>query len=386
MPTAVISQKGVRRLQKGHPWIFESDIKHTDIDKAGVLEVIDSQGRIWGRGLFNPLSKIAIRLVTTGREVDEELFTQRVKAAIAYREGVTKGWEAYRVIHSESDGIPGLTVDKYGDHLVLQQHSAGLEPFMPVILERLQMHYQPGGILARNDSEVRRLEGLPQDIRVISGEVPEEIVFKEGQVKVSAAPYTGQKTGAFLDQRENHVYAGSLARGRALDVFSYHGGFALQLAKRAESVIAVDSSLPALAHIAGAAALNSLSNVQTLKGDAFSLLRDFVEQGVAFDTIVLDPPAFAKGRSQLENAIAGYKDINIQALKLLKSGGVLITASCSYHLEEGMFYAMLLEAASDAGKQLRVLSRRSQAACHPERFSMPETRYLKLAALEVIDV
>jgi 23S rRNA (cytosine1962-C5)-methyltransferase len=383
---AVITPKGLRRLQKGHPWIFESDIKHTDTTQSGIIEIVDTESNVWGQGLFNPLSKIAIRVVTTGQDVDEDLFTRRVQVAIDYREKTAQDWEAFRVIHSESDGIPGLTVDKYGDYLVLQQHSAALEVFMPAILESLQTHYQPKGILARNDSEVRGLEGLPQEVKVLFGNVPEEIIFTEGTLKIFAAPYTGQKTGAFLDQRENHVYAGSLARGRALDVFSYHGGFALQLAIQAQSVIAVDSSAAALSNIQRAADLNGLSNVQTIKGDAFGILREFVKRGETFETIVLDPPAFAKGRSQIDNAIAGYKDISIQALKLLRPGGILVTASCSYHLDEGMFYAMLLEAASDAGRQLRVLSRRSQAACHPERLSMPETRYLKLAALEVIEV
>jgi 23S rRNA (cytosine1962-C5)-methyltransferase len=391
MPTAVISNavisnKGLRRVQKGHPWVFESDIKHTDIDQAGVIALLDAEGKILGQGLYNPLSKIAIRLMTSGQVIDEALVNKRTQAALFYRERVTNGWEAFRVIHSESDGIPGLTVDKYGEYLVLQQHSAALEPFMPVILETLKAHYHPKGILARNDSEIRKLEGLTQEVKVLFGEVPEEIAFKEGDITVVATPYTGQKTGAFLDQRENHVYAGSLSLGRALDVFSYHGGFALQLAKTAQSVIAVDGSAAALSHVQKAAELNKLKNLQTLKGDAFEVLRDFVKKGERFDTIVLDPPAFAKGRTQLENAIAGYKDINIQALKLLNPGGRLITASCSYHLEEPMFYAMLLDAASDAGKQLRVLARRGQAACHPERFSMPETRYLKLAVLEVIDV
>lgn len=386
MSVAVISQKGLRRLQKGHPWIFESDIRHLGASATGMIQVLDDQGKILGYGLYNPLSKIAIRMMTHGQKIDEALIVQRMETAIAYREQFTASWEAFRVIHSESDGIPGLTVDKYGDYLVLQQHSAALEPFMPVILETLRVHYQPGGILGRNDADIRKLEGLAQEVKVLAGHIPEEIRFHEGNVEILAAPYTGQKTGAFLDQRENHVYAGSLARGRCLDVFSYHGGFALQMAKQAVSVTAVDSSAAALAHIQHASDLNHLNNIQVLKGDAFTVLRELVKAGEVFDTIVLDPPAFAKGRTQLENAVTGYKEINVQALKLLRVGGRLITASCSYHLEEPMFYAMLVEAAADAGKQLRVLSRRSQAACHPQRLSMPETRYLKLAAFEVIDV
>jgi 23S rRNA (cytosine1962-C5)-methyltransferase len=387
--TITIINKGLRRAKTGHPWVFDNDLRPTDTtpDVPSIVTLLDLQNNLVGQGLYNPKSKIALRLLTKDETpITEDFFAKRTHAAIQYRERVARGYEAFRVIHSESDGIPGLTVDKYGEYLVLQQHSASLEPFMGVVLETLQNYYQPKGILARNDSTVRDLEGLPKEVKVLSGTVPEEIPFREGDVTLFAAPYTGQKTGAFLDQRENHVEAGKVAFGRCLDVFSYHGGFALQLAKHVESVIAVESSKPALTHIAKAASVNGLSNVSTLQNDAFSLLRDFVKRGEEFDTIVLDPPAFAKGRGQAENAIAGYKEINLQALKLLHTGGRLVTASCSYHVSEPSFYAMLLEAAADAERQVRVLSRRSQASCHPERLAMPETRYLKLAVLEVVDV
>jgi 23S rRNA (cytosine1962-C5)-methyltransferase len=369
--------------------VFDNDLRPNDSTPTvpSIVTLVDTQNDLVGQGLYNPKSKIALRLLTWDETpITQDFFAHRTEAAIAYRERVVQGYEAFRVIHSESDGIPGLTLDKYDDYLVLQQHSAALEPFMPVILEVLHTHYQPKGILARNDSSVRDLEGLPKEVTVISGDVPEEIPFKEGDVTLFAAPYTGQKTGAFLDQRENHVEAGKVAFGRCLDVFSYHGGFALQLAKQAESVIAVDSSKPALNHIEKAARVNGLENLSLLQGDAFSLLRDLVKKNERFDTIVLDPPAFAKGRDQAENALSGYKEINLQAFKLLHIGGRLLTASCSYHVSEPSFYAMLQEAAADAGRQVRVLERRSQANCHPERLAMPETRYLKLAVLEVTDV
>jgi 23S rRNA (cytosine1962-C5)-methyltransferase len=391
--------KGMRRAQTGHPWVFDNDLRTNETMPTvpSVVAALDVQGNLIGQGLYNPKSKIALRLLTKDETpITSEFFEQRTQAAILYRERVATGYEAFRVIHSESDGLPGLTVDKYGDYLVLQQHSAALEPFIPAILDVLQRHYQPKGILARNDGSVRDLEGLPKEVKVLYGTVPEEIPFQEGDVTLFAAPYTGQKTGAFLDQRENHVFAGSLAFGKCLDVFSYHGGFALQLAKHADSVTAVDSSKPALAHIERAAQLNQLANVSCLQGDAFTLLRALVNEtlvnensvnkGDHFDTIVLDPPAFAKGRDQAEKALAGYKEINLQALKLLHKGGRLVTASCSYHVSESDFYAMLGAAAADAGRQIRVLERRSQASCHPERLAMPETRYLKLAALEVVDV
>jgi 23S rRNA (cytosine1962-C5)-methyltransferase len=387
--TLIITNKGLRRAKSGHPWVFDNDLRATESTPTlpSIVTLVDVQNNFVGQGLYNPKSKIALRLLTKNETpITPALFTHRAKTAIAYREGVVKGYEAFRVIHSESDGLPGLTVDKYGEYLVLQQHSAALEPYMPTILDVLQTHYQPKGILAKNDSSVRELEGLSKEVKLISGGVPEEIPFKEGDVTLFAAPYTGQKTGAFLDQRENHVGAGKIAVGRCLDVFSYHGGFALQLAKHAESVIAVDSSKPALGHVEKAAQVNELKNLSVLQGDAFSLLRDFVKKGERFDTIVLDPPAFAKGRDGVENAISGYKEINLQALKLLHAGGRLVTASCSYHVSEGDFYAMLQDAAADALRQVRILERRGQASCHPERLAMPETRYLKLAILEVVDV
>jgi 23S rRNA (cytosine1962-C5)-methyltransferase len=387
--TITLTNKGLRRAQTGHPWVFDNDLRASDSTPTvpSLVTLLDSQNNFIGQGLYNPKSKIALRLLTRAETpINADFFAQRTEAAIAYRKRVVGDYEAFRVIHSESDGIPGLTVDKYGDYLVLQQHSAALEPFVPAILEVLQHYYRPKGILGRNDGSVRELEGLPKEVNVIAGEVPEEIPFKEGEVTLFAAPYTGQKTGAFLDQRENHVLAGSVAFGRCLDVFSYHGGFALQLAKNTENVIAVDSSKPALTHIAKAATLNQLNNVTTLQGDAFNLLRELVKKGETFDTIVLDPPAFAKSRDQAEQALAGYKEINLQAFKLLKTGGRLVSASCSYHVTEPDFYVMLQSAAADAGRQVRVISRRSQASCHPERLAMPETRYLKLAVLEVVDV
>ncbi len=392
--TITLTNKGLRRAQTGHLWVFDNDLRPNEGTPTvpSIVTLLDMRNNFIGQGLYNPKSKIALRLLTRAESsINADFFAERTEAAIHYREQVVENYEAFRVIHSESDGIPGLTVDKYADYLVLQQHSAALEPFMPAVLEVLQAHYTPKGILARNDSSVRELEGLAKEVKVIVGEVPEEIPFREGNVTLFAAPYTGQKTGAFLDQRENHVYAGLVAFGKCLDVFSYHGGFALQLAKNAASVMAVDSSKSALEHIAKAATLNQLNNVTTLQGDAFELLRTLVNEnsvkgGETFDTIVLDPPAFAKGRDQTEQALAGYKEINLQALKLLKTGGRLITASCSYHVAESDFYVMLRDAAADAGRQVRILARRGQARCHPERLAMPETRYLKLAVLEVVDV
>ena len=385
LETIELKPKGLRRLEGGHPWVFASDLQSSHAPSApGIALAVDARGHRVGQGLYNPRSKLAFRFLTTQTEpVDESFFASRVARACAYRERVTAGYEAFRVVHSEGDGLPGLTVDKYADVLVVQVHAAGLEPFVPAILETLHAHYRPKGVLARNDSPVRALEGLPQEVTVLYGSVPERVPYREGLVTLFAAPYTGQKTGAFLDQRENHVYAGSLARGRCLDVFSYHGGFALQLASAPHTeVLAVDSSAAALAQVEAGAARNGLG-LRTHKGDAFEVLRSLAEARERFDTIVLDPPAFAKGRSNVARALTGYKEINLRAMTLLGPGGRLFTASCSHHVSEPDFYAMLTEAAADAGVRMRVLERRGAALCHPERLGVPETRYLKFAALEL---
>ena len=387
MPTLELRPKGLRRLERGHPWLFASDLRaRADTpEEPAVVDVLGARGERLGQGFYNPRSKLALRLVTSGLEaVGPDLLEARLRAAIRYRERVAEGFEAYRVVHADADGLPGFTVDKYADVLVYQLHAAALEPFLAGLLELLTAHYRPRGVLARNDSGLRALEGLPRQLEVVRGEVPEVVPYEEAGVTLFARPFDGQKTGAFLDQRENHVYAGTLAAGRALDVFAYGGGFALQLAGRAESVLAVDSSEGALEGVKQAAAYNGLSNVATRQGDAFETLRALYGAGERFDTVVLDPPAFAKSRQHLAGALRGYKDINLQAMRLLKPGGRLVSASCSQALSDEAFCAMLQDAAADAGRSFRVLARRGQAACHPELLALPETHYLKLVALEAV--
>lgn len=383
-----VTAKGLRRLKTGHPWIFASDLRALPgtPHAAGVATVLGPQGERLGEGFFNPRSKVGMRLMTRGEvALTPELIEERLRQAAAYRERVAQGFEAFRVVHSEADGLSGLTVDRYGDVLVLQQHAAALEAFTEPIVAALTDLYRPKGILARNDSTLRVLEGLPQEVRVLAGEVPKRVPFVEGAVTLSAAPYTGQKTGAFLDQRENHVYVGEHAYGRALDVFAYHGGFALQLARTAEAVTAVDSSAAALAQLEHNAAANGLP-LTLRRGDAFDVLRGLVAAGERFDTIVLDPPAFAKGRSQVEQALSGYREINLQALKLLGVGGRLFTASCSHFVSETAFLEMLTGAAQDAGRIVRLLAQRGAAGCHPQLLALPETRYLTFIGLEVTEL
>ena len=381
-----VTEKGLRRLASGHPWVFASDLRSRQTRQAaaapGVAAVFGPQGERLGEGFFNPHSKLALRLVTRGdAHVTPELIAARLRQAAAYRVRAAAGFEAFRVVHSEADGLPGLTVDKYGDVLVVQQHAAALAAFTATLVETLSEIYAPTGILARNDNAVRKLEGLPQEVTVLAGSVPETVTFREGDVALTAAPYTGQKTGAFLDQRENHLLAGSFAFGRALDVFSYHGGFALQLARTADTT-AVDVSAPALAQLGQSAAANGLA-LNTVRGDAFAVLRGLVAAGEVFDTVVLDPPAFAKGRAQVAAALTGYRDLNLHALKLLGVGGRLFTTSCSHFVSEAAFVEMLAGAAQDAGRLVRVLVKRGAAPCHPEVLNVPETRYLSFVGLEV---
>ncbi len=381
-----VTQKGLRRVLAGHPWVFASDLRALPgtPDAPDVVVALGPQGERLGEGFFNPRSKLGLRLVTRGdASVTDALVRERIVRAAAYREWAARGFEAFRVVHSEADGLPGLTVDKYGDYLVVQQHAAALTMFTDAIVAALADVYASKGILARNDSAVRSLEALPQEVKVLAGSVPEQVPFTEGEVTLVAAPYTGQKTGAYLDQRGNHVYAGSLARGRALDVCSYHGGFALQLARRADETTAVDSSAPALARLERSAAENGLS-VRTVRGDAFAVLRALVVAGERFDTVVLDPPAFAKGRAQVAGALTGYHDLNLHALKLLGVGGRLFTTSCSHMVSEVAFMETLTGAAHDAGKQVRLVTRRGAALCHPVVLSVPETRYLTFVGLEVV--
>ena len=383
MPQLVVTPKGARRLRAGHPWVFAGDLREPADAPPGLASLVGPSGELVGAGFYNPRSKLAFRLVTRGAEpVTEALIAERLRQAAAHRERAAAGWEAFRAVHSEADGLPGLTVDKYGDVLVLQQHAAALGLFTDVIVQTLTDLYAPTGVLARNDHPLRRLEGLSQEVTVLAGTVPETVPFREGDVTLLAAPYTGQKTGAFLDQRENHVYAGDLACGRVLDVFSYHGGFALQLARHAESVTAVDSSAAALGQLEAGARRNGAA-LTTVRGDAFGVLRGLVGAGERFATVVLDPPAFAKGRAQLPAALTGYRELNVQALKLLGAGGRLFTASCSHPVSEAAFLEMLAGAAADAGRTVRVLAKRGAAACHPEVLNLPETRYLSFVGREV---
>jgi 23S rRNA (cytosine1962-C5)-methyltransferase len=325
-------------------------------------------------------------LTSAACPVDGSFWRARLRVAIAYRGELAPDATAYRLAHGEADGLPSLVVDRYADYLVVQLLSAGLEAFRQDIVDALVDLCAPAGILARHDVPVRRLERLPEGIELLHGEVPEEVEVREGPIRYLAALWTGQKTGTFLDQRENRSRASELARGRALDCFCYHGSFALHLAGRADHVVAVDASAAALERAARNAALNGerAARIEFVEANAFDFLRALDDAGERFDTIVLDPPAFARRRDAVQSAVRGYKELNLRALRILGSGGILFTFSCSYHVGPWLFREMLESAAADAGRPVRWLESRGQAADHPEIVQVPETAYLKGAVLQVV--
>ncbi|MFI5229400.1 MAG: class I SAM-dependent rRNA methyltransferase [Gemmatimonadales bacterium] len=383
---AIVSNKGARRWQLGHPWIYRSDVTTRPAAGAGAVRVADARGKPLGLALWSPASEISLRLLDrdASTTLDTAWWRDRVAAAIARRQPLDGKTTACRLIHGEADALPSLICDRYGDVLVVQLMSAGIEAFRSTIVDALHALLQPAGILARNDVPLRAKEHLPVTVELLSGVVPDEVEVIEHGVRFLAAPWRGQKTGAFLDQRENRVMIGELARGRALDCFSYHGSFALHLARRAVSVVALDTSAEALRRAGENAARNGMSNVELIEADAFEYLRARSAAGERFDTIVLDPPAFAKTRASLPAALRGYKEINLRALKLLAPGGLLFTASCSFHLTKPLFLQMLADAAADSGRRLALRALTGQPLDHPEIMTIPETGYLKGALIEAL--
>ena len=385
-PTIVVSAKGAARWRGGHPWIYRSDVVSTAPLPAGVVRAVDRAGRFQGQALYSPASEIRLRRLSTAEEpIDTAWWRGRIAAALARRAALACHTTAYRVVHAEGDGLPSLIVDRYADIAVVQLLSAGLETLRGSVLQAIADALQPKGILLRNDASVRRHEELPLEIVAAAGTVPETVEVAEAGVRYVVAPRTGQKTGAFLDQRENRVLMSQMARGRALDAFTYQGLFALHMAGRAQSVLAADSSAPALETARTNAVRNGRDNIEWREANAFDLLRQLERQGQRFETIVLDPPAFAREKSAVSRALAGYKEINLRALRLLTPGGVLFTASCSFHVERSVFLQMLAAAAADSGRRVALERVTGQSADHPELLTVPETGYLKGAVLRVLE-
>jgi len=387
MPTAIVSAKGAQRWAAGHPWIFRSDLVEPPAPEPGAVSVLDNRRKPLGTALWSPQSEISLRLLDANSDatIDGDWWRSRLSQAIRRREPLGAHVNAFRLVHAEGDGLPSLVCDRYDRWLVVQLLSAGLERYRHDIVAALVELTNAEGVLARNDPPVRSREGLTRETTLLTGDVPREIEVHEHGVRYIAAPWTGQKTGAFLDQREARVRAGTYARGRALDCFSYHGSFALHLARNANHVTAIDASRAALERAAQNADRNRLTNIECVEANAFDYLRDQERQREAFDMIVLDPPAFAKTRQALTSALRGYHEINLRAMRLLTPGGTLYTASCSYHLTKPLFLEMIERAAADSGRRLALREFIGQPLDHPEILTIPETGYIKGAILEAMD-
>jgi 23S rRNA (cytosine1962-C5)-methyltransferase len=384
---AIVSARGARRWASGHPWIFRSDVSSLPVADAGIVRVSDITGRSIGWALWSPQSEISLRLLDRDPDarIDREWWRSRIGTAAGRRRLLDGETNAYRLVHGEADGLPSLVCDRYDRWLVVQLMSAGLEHARADIVAALLDVTGTEGILARNDVSLRTREGLPREVALLHGDVPRRIEITEHGVRYLADPWSGQKTGAFLDQRENRAMIGGLAHGRALDCFSYHGSFALHLARRASHVVALDSSGPALERAAENAALNGFTHVELVEANAFDYLRAREQAGDRFDTIVLDPPAFAKNRATIPAALRGYKEVNLRAMKLLSPGGLLFTASCSFHITKPLFLEMLQAAAADSGRRIALRGMQGQPLDHPEILTIPETGYIKGALLEALD-
>jgi 23S rRNA (cytosine1962-C5)-methyltransferase len=384
MSEAILKPRGLSRLETGHPWIFKSDVEPVEATNGAVVDVV-AKGRFLGQAFYSEHSEITLRMLSRGA-LAESWLEDRFDAAIRFREETLGLRGACRLIHGESDGLPGLIVDRYGDVLVLQVLAAAMETRTPAIVDALTRRLKPRGVLARNDVKVREREGLPREVKTLAGDVPESVDIKEGALTLSVDVLNGQKTGTFLDQSANHVLFGKIARGRVLDAFCHDGGFGLQAASNPDvrEVVAVDISGEALVRAQANAAGNAVA-LQTVEANVFDFLTEEVTGGSRYDVIALDPPAFAKTKGARDAAWRGYKEINRRALQLLEPGGLLFTCSCSYHVSEEEFEAVVADAAADAGITAQVVERRSQSPDHPVRLGMPETRYLKALLVRKIE-
>jgi 23S rRNA (cytosine1962-C5)-methyltransferase len=380
VPTVVVSARGEDRLHRGHPWIYRTDIGDVHAAAGDRVVVRNPRGRVLGHALFSDRSQIAIRMLTWGsldtNPADDGLIRRRIEAAIGFRQSLAIDATAYRLIHGEADMLPSLVVDKYGDYLAVQALSQGMDRLLPVVIAALNDLLHPIGILARNDPRARLLEGLEQRVDVIAGDVPESVTISEAGIEYDVDLRRGQKTGLFLDQRENRAAAAPYAHGRLLDCFSYNGGFALALGRRCTETMAFDISEDAVARVRQNAARSGLT-IDARVGNVFDELRGLERLRERFDTIVLDPPAFAKNKAAVEKARSGYKEINLRALKLLNPGGTLVTCSCSYNVNEGAFAEIIQDAAVDAQAHVTVVEKRMQGRDHPVLLAVPETYYLK---------
>lgn len=388
MSTVKVNKRGADRIRQGHLWIYRSDVVVSDAEGGSVVAVRDERGNFVGQALFSDASQIALRFLTQStEEIDREWWRRRIREAVARRQ-VSPETNAYRLIYSEGDLLPSLIVDRYDDVLVLQTLSQGTDAIKSLLIEILVEEFNPRSVIERNDARVRELEGLPLIAATVYGDAPQHFEILQHGLRFVVEPLGGQKTGSFLDQRENRLAARAAAqttnRRRALDCFTFNGAFALHLASVCDDVIGIDISADAVAAAQRNAALNAMTNVEFREANVFDALREMEAVGERFDVIVLDPPAFAKNRASLKSAIRGYKEINLRALKLLNAGGVLITCTCSYHVSEELFLEIVNQAAIDAHRRVQVIEKRMQATDHPVLLGVPETYYLKCVIARVV--
>lgn len=373
-----ISRRGADRIRSGHLWVYRSDVRSVEAQSGETVRVVDEGNNFVGRAFFSSRSQITLRLLTReDAPVDTDFFRSRIQHAAEYRKKVVADTDSYRLVYGESDLLPSIIVDRYCDYLVLQTLSQGAERRKQEILTLLVEMFSPQGVFERNDPRVRELEGLERVNSLLYGDVPERVVSVQNGIRFIHDLRAGQKTGGFLDQRENHIAAASYASGEVLDAFSYHGGFALTVAPHAAHVDALDLSASAIEIARENQTLNNCANVTFIEANAFDVLKGYDAAGRRFDSVILDPPAFAKNRDSLSAAMRGYKEINLRAIRILRPGGFLITCSCSYHISEALFLQIVAEAANDARRSVQVVERRTQSRDHPILLTMPETQYLK---------
>jgi len=387
MYRVIVTKRGADRVRGGHLWIYKSDVVDTgDAPGGSVVSVQDQHRNFVGQALFSDTSEITLRFLTLSEEpIDREWWRRRILDAAARRRRISKNTNAYRLVYSEGDLLPSLIIDRYHDILVIQTLSQGTEAVKPTLVELLVEEFAPRAVMERNDVRVRTFEGLEVIAGTLHGEPPDELEILQNGVRFVVAPLSGQKTGSFLDQRENYLASRLVAYGRALDCFTFHGGFALNLASVCDSVTGIDISSEAIQAARRNTELNRLHNVEFQEANVFDHLRDLESAGEKFDTIVLDPPAFAKNRASLKPAARGYKEINLRALKLLKPDGVLVTCTCSYHMSEDLFLSILADAANDAHRRLQIIEKRTQASDHPILLGVPETYYLKCVIAHILE-
>ncbi len=375
-----LSTRGATRLQARHPWVYRSDIiEANDVPPGAIVRALDQRGKFLGTALYSSSSQIAIRMISHGSVTDlPDLVAERIRAAIAYRKELVTNTDAYRIVFSEADFLPGLIVDRYSDVLSVQILTQAMDAALVrgAVVQTLREELQPAGIVERVDARIRELEQLPPlASRLLWGEKSSTVIDMNG-VRFHYDGLEGQKTGAFLDQRENYAAAAQYAHGEALDAFCYQGGFALHLAPKCSSVTGVDSSRPALEMAEKNAALNG-RELEWIEGNAFDLLREYAAANRRYDTIVLDPPAFAKTKRDLDKALGGYKELNLRAMKMLRPGGILVTCSCSFHVSGADFLEVVADAARDVHRSFRLVENRGAAKDHPMLLNVPETSYLK---------